>query len=65
MKKFIVRVPVTHVDGHQTYSIDAESEDDAVAKVRAGEGEFYSEHLEVMSLDFESADDAEELEDES
>jgi len=59
--KYLVEVPVKSVDGSQSFMIEADSAEKAIAAVRNGGGEFVEDNLEVTELDFDSAVIAEEL----
>lgn len=57
MPKFHVRVPVTNVEGTQTFAVEADSKDEAIAKAEHGDGDdFVEENLEVMGLNWDAAD---------
>lgn len=50
--KFTVRVPIEKATGNQFFTVDAGSEDEAVAKFKNGEGEFEFEEIDVENLDY-------------
>ena len=59
MKRYDVMVPVTNIQGHQFWEVDADSEADAIARVRDGGGDFVAEEVEVTELDFANAEASE------
>lgn len=53
--KFLVTTPVISVHGDQSWTVDAENEEEAIAKVVGGGGEFHSEQIDVQSLDYRNS----------
>lgn len=49
-KWFRVTVPVTRAYGHQEYLLEAESVEDAIRQVEAGDVPVSDEHLEVETV---------------
>lgn len=49
-RRFLIERQVTSAEGTQTFWVDAENEDDALAEHRAGKGGIYSDECEVQGL---------------
>jgi chromosome segregation ATPase len=49
--KYLLTCGIKEASGHQCWTVDADSPEDALAKFKAGEGDFYAEEVEVTSLD--------------
>lgn len=56
MKSYYVTVPVSAVRGHQCFLVKAKSEEDAIQKVKDGNGKFDGEELSVDGLNFSNAE---------
>jgi hypothetical protein len=54
-KKYKFQVGTTDVVGSQTFEVEASSPEEALKKIRAGEGEIVATDLEVQSLDWHDA----------
>lgn len=50
LKEFRIQCPVEKARGHQTYTVQAKDEADALARHNAGQSEFDSEDIEVTQL---------------
>ena len=50
MAIYQILVPVKKATGHQTFLVEAESENEALAKYEAGQASFEGEEIEVGSL---------------
>jgi len=50
MKRFLIERMITNASGTQVFYCDAESEDEAIQKLRSGEGDIHSHECEVISL---------------
>ena len=48
--KYSITVDVERVDGWQMYEVEADSQQEAIEKHKAGESEFVTENLEVVAL---------------
>jgi translation initiation factor 1 (eIF-1/SUI1) len=57
MKTYKFAVEVKDVTGTQTFAVEADSAEAALAKIRAGEGEIVEENLEVQGLEWHTAID--------
>ncbi|NIA15162.1 MAG: hypothetical protein GWP08_13905 [Nitrospiraceae bacterium] len=55
-KRYRVVVPVETCSGEQFWSVDANSPKEAIEAVRKGSGEFISEEVVAISIDFENAE---------
>lgn len=63
MKRFLIERLITSADGAQTFWVDADSEDDALARHEAGEGGMYADNCEVQGLGEASVAGETELDD--
>jgi hypothetical protein len=50
MKRFLIERSIASAEGTQTFWVDADSEEDALARHDAGEGGMYASECEVQSL---------------
>ena len=50
IERHLIVANVDNAEGTQTWWVDAESKEDAIAKFEAGEGEIYSNEVEVIKL---------------
>lgn len=50
LKRFLISHDVVNASGTQVFWVDAESEDEAMAKHQAGESDMYSSEVEVTKL---------------
>lgn len=62
MKKFRFAVEITEALGTQTFEVEANSADEAFAKLKAGKGDIVEEEVEVQGLNWNSATLVEERE---
>ncbi len=49
-KRFLIERPITSASGTQTFWVDADTEEEALARHEAGEGDIYTSNCEVMGL---------------
>lgn len=54
MPKYMIPVDVTAAHGHQTFSVVADSPEEAIGVFKNGGGEFEEEEIEVLNLATES-----------
>jgi len=54
MHKYMIPVCVTKAEGQQTFSVEADSPEEAIEAFKNGEGELVEEEIEVTDLDTES-----------
>ena len=50
-KRFLFTATVKHVEGYQTFFVDAETQEEAEAGIENGEGQIYEHELDVTDLD--------------
>ncbi|WP_313707922.1 hypothetical protein [Atlantibacter hermannii] len=50
-KRFLFTATVKHVEGYQTFFVDAETQEEAEAGIENGNGQIYEHELEVTDLD--------------
>lgn len=50
-KRFLFTATVKHVEGYQTFFVDAETQEKAEAGIENGEGQIYEQELDVTDLD--------------
>jgi hypothetical protein len=50
MAKYLIHANIQKASGTQTWSVTADSPEDALRKHKAGESAFYGEQVEVTSL---------------
>ncbi len=55
MKTYEFNVEITEAVGSQTFSVVANSADEALRKIKAGEGEIISHDVEVQGLNWHTA----------
>ena len=56
MSKYLVICTITKASGNQFFEVEANSEDDAIAKWKNGECEFIEEEVEVTDIVVDSAE---------
>lgn len=56
MNKYIVQIPIKSAEGHQAFAVEANSENEAIEKVKSGEGEYSPEWSEVEVTDVDYND---------
>lgn len=61
-KWYHAQLPVTHAVGWQAFRVQAESEEEALALLRKGKGEFVCEEVEVQDLGEPEIVDTQEIE---
>lgn len=55
MPTFQFAVEITEAVGTQTFAVDADTREEALAKIRSGEGEIVDENIEVQGLAWHTA----------